>query len=68
MLRYAGVGVEFIGAFAVGVALGLYVDSKTGGGTIWTLAGGAAGFALGMYQIVRVAKEYRRESEGKDSP
>ena len=68
MWRYATVGVEFIAAFGMCFAVGLYVDQKRGGGTIWPLVGAAVGFAAGMCRIVQVARQYRRDSDGKDRP
>ncbi len=68
LLRYSTVGLEFIVVFGLGVAAGAYADRKTGGGTTWTLVGAIVGFAAGMYRLVRVARQYRRDLERKDRP
>jgi F0F1-type ATP synthase assembly protein I len=66
LLRYSTVGIEFIAAFGIGVAVGAYADYRTGGGRTWTLVGAAVGFAAGLYRLISVARQYRRDLERKD--
>jgi len=66
--RYASVGIEFIAAFLLGVLAGIWLDYRRGGGILWTLVGAAAGFAAGMYRLMRIAQQYRRDQQRKDSP
>lgn len=58
--RYATVGIEFIGAFGLCLALGVWADRRFGGGYVWTLVGAGVGFAAGMYRLMRVAREVNR--------
>ena len=69
MWRYTTVGVEFIAAFGIGFGIGLYLDRKVDGPAPWPLIGAGVGFAAGIYRIVRVARDYRRQFGGrKDRP
>ncbi len=68
LLRYSTLGIEFVAVFGLGVAGGMYVDRHSGGGIVYTLIGAAAGFAAGLYLVVRAAREYIRSEKRKDSP
>ena len=65
-MKYATAGIEFVVAFGLGAAGGVYLDRWAGGGTLWPLAGAALGFAVGMGNMVRMAKQFRRDAGGKD--
>lgn len=69
LLRFLTVGVEFIAAFGICLAVGVYVDRKRGGGVLGTVLGAAVGFAAALYRLVRTAKEFRpQDKERKDPP
>ena len=56
-LRYASVGVEFILTFGLAMAGGLWLDGRLGTTPGFMLLGGAAGFALGLYRLIRQARD-----------
>ena len=61
--RMAGVGVEFLAAILLLGAVGWWVDWMFGFSP-WGLIGGVAlGFAVGMWQLVRVGRRSFREEE-----
>jgi F0F1-type ATP synthase assembly protein I len=55
-MRSTSAGVEFILTFALPLAGGLWLDRWLGTMPGFMLLGGAAGFALGLYRLVRVAR------------
>lgn len=67
-MKYATVGIEFLVAFGLCAAGGVYLDRRLGGGTLWPLVGGAVGFAFGMWNMIRMAKQYRKDTDRKDEP
>ena len=60
-------GVEFAVAELLGAGVGLYLDKKWETTPWMFLLGVAAGFALGMYMIIRGAQdmEHRNQQEKK---
>jgi F0F1-type ATP synthase assembly protein I len=51
--RLAGVGFEFIAAIMLLGALGWYLDSRLGWRPWLMMAGGAIGFGVGLFLLVR---------------
>lgn len=56
-LHYAGLGLEFAGGITGFVLLGWAVDYWLGSSPIGTIAGSVLGFAGGLYNLIRRAKE-----------
>lgn len=65
-MKYATAGIEFIVAFGLCAAGGVYLDRWLGDGTLWPLVGGAAGFAFGTWNMIRMAKQYSRNADRRD--
>lgn len=55
LLRFAAMGLEFIGAIAGGLLLGWLVDRWTGAAPLWTIVGVVAGLLGGGYAFLREA-------------
>jgi len=54
--NHAGLGLEFAGAIGAFVLLGWWLDSRWNTSPWLLLAGVAAGFAAGMYRLIRVMR------------
>ena len=68
LMRFAIVGVEFILTFALPMVGGLLLDFRLGTIPGFTLLGGAAGFALGLYRLIRQARTNRGgDGDGQDA-
>lgn len=60
-------GLEFAVAVALGAGVGYLADKHWGSAPWWTVAGMLAGFALGMYILIKQAKEMgRQDAQSKD--
>ena len=59
-------GLEFAVAVALGVGTGYFADQKWALAPWGTVAGVFAGFALGMYIVIREAKRMEKENNLKD--
>ena len=53
--RMTGLGLEFIIAVAVMGGIGWYADKKLDSSPWFLLVGGALGFAVGLWNVIRVA-------------
>jgi F0F1-type ATP synthase assembly protein I len=60
MYQMSGIGLEFVLSVAAFSALGWWLDKKFGTSPVWTLAGVALGFTLGLYRLVKFAKKSMR--------
>ena len=65
--RFLASGIEFVCAFGLCAAGGVYLDGRLGGGTLWPIIGGAIGFALGLWMMIRMVKQYRSDADRKDN-
>ena len=61
MARYATVGLEFLAMFAVGLAGGVWLDRRAGGGTWWPVIGAGLGLAVAMVRMVTMARQWQRQ-------
>jgi len=61
MMRYASIGLEFLAVFCLGLAGGVWLDRRAGGGTWWPVIGSAAGLAVAMARMFGMARQYYRE-------
>lgn len=68
LMRYVTVGIELAVIFGVFVFLGIWLDSRTGGGVLFTLLGVVFGFGGSLYRMVRLAQEYQKKYIRKDNP
>ncbi len=59
-------GLEFAVAVALGVGAGYFVDHKWNFSPWCTIVGVFAGFALGMYIVIKEAKRMEKENALKD--
>lgn len=66
MFRYASAGSEFIVTFGLFLVGGILLDSKLQTSPGLTLTGAVAGFALGLYRLVKVAQQAQRDLNDKD--
>jgi len=62
-MRYATVGIEFIGIFLIFLGLGIWLDGRWGTSPWLTLSGMVAGFAGSLCRMSQIIREYRREQE-----
>ena len=62
LIRYATAGIEFILTFGLVLLGGLMLDRAAGSTPAFTLLGAAAGFAGGLYRLVRRARQLRQDS------
>lgn len=60
MLRYVSVGTEFIVTFGILLAGGIWADMRLDTLPGFALLGAAVGFALGLYRLVKQAREIQR--------
>jgi F0F1-type ATP synthase assembly protein I len=68
-MEYFMVGMECVVSFGLGAAVGIWVDHRVGGAWgLWPVAGGAAGFALGVWNIVRFVRRGGQGRGGKGNP
>jgi hypothetical protein len=65
LMRHASAGLEFIVTFGLPMAGGLWLDGRLGTTPGFMLLGGAAGFALGLYRLVRQARP-GKPKDGQD--
>ena len=63
--RHASAGLEFIVTFGLLLGAGLVADRWLDSVPLWTLLGAAAGFAAGLYRLVRTAREIERGQSDK---
>jgi len=61
MARYATIGLEFLAVFCLGLAGGVWLDRRAGGGTWWPVIGAGVGLAVAMARMFRMARQYHRE-------
>jgi len=61
MWRYASIGVEFLAVFGLGLAAGVWLDHRAGGGTWWPVIGAAVGLAVAMGRMFSLARQYHRQ-------
>jgi len=62
-MRYATIGVEFIGIFLVLLGAGILADRRWQTSPIFVMVGMVAGFVGGMYRLLSVVRQYRRDDE-----
>lgn len=56
LYRLAGTGMEFLGAILVCVLAGHFLDKWLGTAPVLLLIGVGLGFAVGLFQLVRLSK------------
>ena len=66
-MRFATIGIEFIGVFLVFLLGGVWLDRQFDVRPVFTLVGMVLGFAGAMYRVLRVAQQYRRDSRSNRS-
>lgn len=66
LLRQASLGVEFTVIFLVPLAVGFWLDGKAGTRPGFMLLGGAIGFALGLWRLVRQARQVQKDLGRED--
>lgn len=66
LIRRASLGVEFTVIFLTPLALGFWLDGKEGTRPGFMLLGGAIGFALGLWRIIKQARQVQKESREED--
>ena len=71
--RYATAGLQFTITFMGFLAVGIWIDRVRGTLPAYTLVLGVLGFALGLYRLVRQARQVREEArrvqqEDQDAP
>jgi ATP synthase protein I len=54
------VGLSFVLALVIGVALGVWIDRRTGSSPWGLLIGFALGFAAGILNVYRATRQYLR--------
>jgi ATP synthase protein I len=59
--KYAGLGIEFITAVGVGIALGALLDRWLGTLPWFLIVGAALGFFTGLYLMIKVARQVFRD-------
>ena len=59
--QIAGIGFEFIAAVLIVGGIGWFVDSRAGTGPWGLIAGIGAGFALGLWMMVKAAGKMFRD-------
>ena len=64
-LRNAGLGVQFAATLAVFAALGHWADNRLGSGPWLLIVGVFAGFAGGLYSLVRHIPPTRSKAEAR---
>lgn len=57
VLRYSHLGVQFAILMIAPTAGGIWLDRRHGSTGLWTIAGAAAGFALGLYTLIRETRK-----------
>jgi hypothetical protein len=58
-------GVDIAVGFGVLTLGGYWLDQRRGGGMGWTLAGAAAGFLYGAYEVWKTVRALARNAGGK---
>ena len=66
LLRYATAGIQFSAVFAFFAMGGMLLDFRLNTMPGYTLLGMAVGFGLGLYRLLRQAKELRRIEQNRD--
>ncbi|MCJ7544914.1 MAG: AtpZ/AtpI family protein [Phycisphaerae bacterium] len=66
LLRHASLGVEFTVIFLVPLGVGFWLDGKEGTRPGFMLLGGAIGFALGLWRVVRQARQVQKDLGRED--
>lgn len=61
-MQITTLGLEFAVAEALGVWVGYWLDGKLGTRPWMLLLGACAGFSLGLYLVLRAAKEMTRDN------
>jgi hypothetical protein len=65
--RYASAGIEFIVTFGLLLGAGLMVDRWIRDTVpVFTLVGAVAGFAAGLWRLIRVGRDMQRLGKDKD--
>jgi F0F1-type ATP synthase assembly protein I len=67
-LRFVTAGVEFFVVFGVLLGGGVLLDLRLGTMPIWTLIGLAAGFASGLYRLLRSIKQQGEKDNSAEDP
>jgi len=63
---YDSAGLEFAVTFGLMLAAGFYLDRALKTGVGFTLLGGAVGFAVALYHLLRKARAARAERQHDD--
>jgi len=67
LLRFAGMGLEFIGSVAGGLLLGWIVDQLVGSFPTGSVVGAVAGLIVGVYNYFREAVQASKEARADDA-
>ena len=65
-MRYSTVGMEFIIIVGLFIGGGLWLDKRLGLMPLFTLIGSVAGFAGGLYRLIRRVKEIGDKVQPED--
>ncbi len=65
-MRYATVGIEFIGIFLIFLGLGIWLDGRWDITPWMTMAGMVLGFGAGFYRLIQVCREVARHQDAGD--
>jgi F0F1-type ATP synthase assembly protein I len=57
LLRYSSLGVEFTLTFLLPLGVGFWLDGKAGTRPGFMLLGGAVGFAVGLWRLIKQARQ-----------
>ena len=68
MMKYLSAGTEFIVIFGLLLWGGLLLDRRLGTLPVFTLIGSIAGFVLGLYRLIKEARQAQKDFEKKDRP
>jgi F0F1-type ATP synthase assembly protein I len=63
VVRYTTAGIEFTLTFGLPLAGGLWLDRRLNTIPGFSLLGGAVGFAVGLYRLLRQARRLRDQEE-----
>jgi len=66
LLRYSSLGAEFTLTFLIPLAIGYWLDTKAGTVPGFMLLGGAIGFGVALWRLVRQGRESQRELAGEE--
>lgn len=68
MFRIAGAGMEFFGTVLVCILGGYFLDRWLKTSPVLVLIGVGLGFAIGLFQLIRLSKEMERENKKTKKP